>query len=560
MSNYEIADHFSLLAKLLDIHGENSFKAKSYASAAFTLEKLEKEVSTMSVEELYQQRGIGQSVGEKIREMLQTGRMEALDELMAKTPAGVLEMLEIKGLGPKKIHMLWKELAIEDIGELEYACAENRLVPLKGFGEKTQSSICEAIGFYRSNRGFHLWAHVEEEAKLLVTQLRGAMPQQRFELTGAVRRQEEVVEAIEIVTDADPDLLMRGYEGMEGIEMETIPANQLTIHIPGRPAIRFYLSDERSFVKVLFRSSASAEFYAAFSERYPLPDAPADEAEIFKDHGLPFIPPAIREAARVLELAAANKLPELIQPTDIRGIIHSHSKWSDGANTLEEMARGAIALGYEYLVISDHSQAAQYAGGLTPDRIRAQHAEIEMLNMKLAPFRIFKSIEADILGDGSLDYGPEVLRSFDLVIASVHSNLNMNKSKAMERVLTAVANPYTTILGHPTGRLLLSRKGYPLDHKLLIESCAEHNVVIEINAHPRRLDMDWRWVEYAMECGVLLSIDPDAHSVSGYRDVYYGVMIGQKGGLTRERNLSSFNRSEFEAYLSRAAQKRVQLA
>jgi DNA polymerase (family 10) len=560
MSNYEIADHFSLLAKLLDIHGENSFKAKSYASASFTLEKLENEVSQMSVEELYQQRGIGQSVGEKIREMLQTGRMEALDELMAKTPAGVLEMLEIKGLGPKKINLLWKDQGIEDIGELEYACTENRLLALKGFGAKTQDSICESIGFYRANRGYHLWAHVEEEAKTLVTQLRAALLQNRFELTGAVRRQEEVIEAIELVTDADPDVLMRGYEGIEGVQMETVPISQLTIRIPGRPTIRFYLSDERSFARILFRTSASAAFYDAFAERYTLPDAPANEGEIFKEAGLPFIPPAIRESASVLELAAANKLPDLIQPSDIRGIIHSHSKWSDGANTIEEMARGAMALGYEYLVISDHSQAAQYAGGLTPDRIKAQHAEVEMLNMKLAPFRIFKSIEADILGDGSLDYGPQVLSSFDLVIASVHSNLNMSQSRAMERVMAAVKNPYTTILGHPTGRLLLSRKGYPLDHRLLIETCAEHNVVIEINAHPRRLDIDWRWVEYAIECGVLLSIDPDAHSVSGYRDVYYGVMIGQKGGLTRASNLSSFPLDEFEAFLSKSREKRAQLA
>lgn len=551
MSNYEIADHFALLGKLLDIHGENSFKAKSYSSAAFTIEKLPQEVAEMSEEELYRQRGIGQSTGEKIRELLETGRMETLEEIMARTPQGVLEMLNIKGLGPKKIHAIWKELEIEDIGELEYACSENRLSALKGFGAKTQESICDAIAFYRSSQGYHLWAHVEEEAQTLVAQLRKAIPQHRFELTGAVRRQEEVVEAIEIATDTDADFLMRGYEGIENVQIETVPAGQLTVRIPGRPAIRFYLSDERSFYKVLFRSSAAAEFYTAFTEQYTVPDAPESEAEIFTENALPAIPPALRESAVVLRLAAEGKLPELIQPSDIRGIIHSHSKWSDGAHTVEEMAHGAIAAGYEYLVISDHSQAAQYAGGLTPDRILLQHKEIDELNARLAPFRIFKSIEADILGDGELDYGPDVLKSFDLVIASVHSNLNMSQSKAMERVMKAVANPYTTILGHPTGRLLLSRKGYPLDHKLLIDTCAANNVVIEINAHPRRLDIDWRWVAYAMERGVLLSIDPDAHSVSGYRDVYYGVMIGQKGGLTRAHNLSSYSLKEFEAFLTK---------
>ncbi len=560
MSNDQIAEHFSLLAKLTDIHGENSFKAKSYGNAAFTLEKLERQAADMSDAELYQQRNIGQSIGEKIRELIQTGRMEALDDIMARTPPGVMEMLNIKGLGPKKINAVWKELGIEDIGELEYACTENRLVALKGFGAKTQVSICEAIAFYRASQGFHLWAHVEEEAQTLVAQLRNAIPQHRFELTGAVRRQEEVVEAIEIVTDADGDFLMRGYEGGDGVEIETMPADRLTIGIPGRPAIRFMLSDERSFYKTLFRTSASAEFYDAFRQRYVLPDAPEGEAEIFSENGLLFIPPAIRESERVLELAAANKLPELIQPTDIRGIIHSHSKWSDGANTIEEMARGAMALGYEYLVISDHSQAASYANGLSPAQVRAQHEEIDLLNKKLAPFRIFKSIEADILGDGSLDYGPEILSFFDLVIASVHSNLTMSETRAMERLLAAVRNPFTTILGHPTGRLLLSRKGYPLDHKALIDACAEHHVVIEINAHPRRLDIDWRWVDYAIEKGILLSINPDAHSVSGYRDVYYGVMIGQKGGLTRTSNLSSFTLAEFEAFLASVRAKKRQTA
>jgi DNA polymerase (family 10) len=556
MSNYEIADHFSLLGKLLDIHGENSFKSKSYSSAAFTIEKLPKEVADMNEEELYKQRGIGQSVGEKIQELLQTGHMAALDELMAKTPEGVLEMLHIKGLGPKKINIIWKELSIADIGELEYACTENRLLPVKGFGAKTQDSICEAISFYRTNQGFHLWAHVEEDAQTLVAQLRKAIPQHRFDLTGAIRRQDEIVEAIEIVTDADADLLMRGYAGIEGVSFETMPASQLTIRVPSRPAIRFFLSDEKGYYKTLFRTSGSAEFYEAFTQRFTLPDHPESETEIFSEHSLPFIPAPIRETASIVELAAENRLPELIQASDIRGIIHSHSKWSDGANTIEEMARGAIAAGYEYLVISDHSQAAQYAGGLTPDRIIEQHKEIDALNKQLAPFRIFKSIEADILGDGALDYGPEVLKTFDLVIASVHSNLSMSQSKAMERVLAAVNNPFTTILGHPTGRLLLSRKGYPLDHKVLIDACAENGVVIEINAHPRRLDIDWRWVNYAMERGVLLSIDPDAHSIGGFRDVYYGVMIGQKGGLTREKNLSSFSLKEFEEFLTKTRQRK----
>jgi DNA polymerase (family 10) len=557
MSNNEIADHFSLLAKLLDIHGENSFKSKSYSSAAYNIEQLQKEIAGMSEDELYQQRGIGQSTGEKIIQLLKTGHMNALQDLLAITPPGVIGMMQIKGLGPKKINAVWKELGIEDIGELEYACTENRLSALKGFGAKTQAAIGEAISFYRASQGFHLWAHVEEEAGLLINKLRQSFPQARFELTGAIRRQDEVLDAIELVTDAGSAELVRGYEAIPDVQLETVPADQLTVRIPGRPTLRFYLCNEADFYNTLFRSTASAEFNEAFMQQYTLPDSTVSETEIFSKNGLPFIPAPIRESASILHLAGAGQLPHLIQPGDVRGIIHSHSKWSDGANTIEEMARGAIAAGYEYLVISDHSQAAQYAGGLSPERIVAQHAEVDALNKKLAPFRIFKSIEADILGDGSLDYGPEVLKTLDLVIASVHSNLTMTREKAMDRLLKAIENPYTTILGHPTGRLLLSRSGYPVDHKVLIEACAKHGVVIEINANPRRLDIDWRWVAYARECGVLLSIDPDAHSIKGFRDVYYGVMIGQKGGLTKEGNLSSFSLADFESFLAKRALNRI---
>jgi DNA polymerase (family 10) len=264
----------------------------------------------------------------------------------------------------------------------------------------------------------------------------------------------------------------------------------------------------------------------------------------------------MRERETVLSLAAANSLPELITENDIKGIIHAHSRWSDGQETLETMVQHAISKGLEYLVISDHSQAAYYASGLTPDRVAAQHLEIEALNERYKPFKIFKSIEADILNDGSLDYDESVLATFDLVIASVHSNLKMSQEKAMQRLLTAIQNPYTTILGHLTGRLLLSREGYPLDHKMIIDACADHDVVIEINAHPRRLDLDWRWAEYAMEKGVLLSINPDAHALSGYDDVYYGCKIAQKAGMTARHNLSSYPLAEMEKFVTAKQRKR----
>jgi len=555
MTNYEIADHFSLLSKLMDIHGENSFRSKSYSITAYHIENLPAEIEEMDDSTLFQQKGIGESTGKKIREIQQTGKLDALEKIMAATPEGVLEMLSIKGLGPKKIATVWKEMGIETLGELEYACNENRLITLKGFGAKTQATILENINYYNKNQGFHLWSAVEMLGKELCSRLQALFPENLFALTGAIRRQEEVVEFVEIVTDLSNVLLVAQFESITDALIEEEPNNLLVVRMPEHPVIKFHLSEKETFYRTLFVSTGSSEFMQAFFEKYKLPETPANEEEIFEQNGLAHIAPALRETAIILQHASDGNLNELIQVSDIKGIIHSHSTWSDGKDKIETMAKAARDQGFEYLVISDHSQAAYYAQGLKPEAIAAQHQEIDALNEKLAPFKIFKSIEADILGDGQLDYNDRILSTFDLVIASVHSNLKMSFEKAMDRLMAAIKNPYTTILGHPTGRLLLSRKGYPIDHERIIDACAEHNVVIEINANPHRLDMDWRWIEYAMQKGVLLSIDPDAHSVAGYRDIYYGVMNAQKGGLTANSNLSSFSLAEFEEFLAKKSVK-----
>ncbi len=549
MTNYEIADVFSLLSKLMDLHGENAFKSKSYSIAAYNIERLPKELSEMDDAELFSLKGFGDSIGHKIRELQNTGKLEALEEILAKTPQGVLDIMQIKGLGPKKVAVIWKEMGIESVGELEYACDENRLVNYKGFGAKTQEAILQNIAFIRNNAGYHLWAEVRDIANVLLSQLQRVNPGKLFSLAGAYRRQLPTVECIDIVTDTPAGIIKQQFGVTPGIQMEE-QGDALHVQAPNQPAIKVHFSDTASFYKQVFLKTGSDEFISAFQATYTIPDAPANEEAIFITNKLSFIAPALRESATIIEKAVSNKLPELIQPSDIKSIIHSHSTWSDGMNSIADMAKAAMDKGYEYLVISDHSQAAYYANGLSPERIAAQQQEIDALNAKIAPFRIFKSIEADILGDGSLDYNEQVLKTFDLVIASVHSNLKMTQDKAMERVLAAIRNPYTTILGHPTGRLLLSREGYPLDHKVIIDECVKHNVVIEINAHPRRLDLDWTWIDYALQQGALLSIDPDAHVIGGYDDVYFGVMAAQKGGLTAKRNLSSFTLKEFEAFLA----------
>ena len=556
MNNSEIADHFSLLSKLMDIHGENSFKSKTYSITAFNIEKLPKEIELMSDAELFNTKGIGDSTGKKILELLHTGKMPALEKLIADTPPGILDMLQIKGLGPKKIAVIWNELGIESLGELEYACNENRLVSLKGFGEKTQTTVLENIAYFKQNQGFFLMNEALNSANSMLVYLNTHFPNSLVSVTGEMRRQIETIEYIDFITDIENDKLI--------IQLKTIPECNITesegfilFQLPFSPKVKFYYSDTHSFYKNLFLTTGSEAFLTHFLKSYQLPESPKNEEDVFEINQLQYIEPALRENSAILGKAVKKNIPQLITPKDIKGIIHSHSKWSDGMYSIEDMAKAAIEAGLEYLVISDHSQSAGYANGLKPDRIAAQHAEIDLLNTKLAPFKIFKSIESDILSDGGLDYTPTILNTFDLVIASVHSNLKMTQEKAMERVMAAIRNPNTTILGHATGRLLLSRKGYPLDFEKMIDACAEHKVVIEINAHPRRLDLDWRWIEYAINKGVLLSIDPDAHSIDGYKDVLYGCLAAQKGGLTAANNLSSFSLIEIEQFLKENNKKRT---
>lgn len=557
MTNALIAAYFSRLADLLELHGENPFKTKSYSSAAYAIERLPKEIGEMSEAELRGVRGIGESSRALIMELLQTGTLAQLDEIEASTPPGVLEMMKIKGLGPKKIGVIWKELGIETLGELEYACNEHRLSALKGFGAKTEANICAAIQFYQQAQGFHLWARAERLAMQMLERLRALYPEERFEITGELRRQLEVVSGIDMLTTASEQDLRGRFREVADATMEwDEDARMLAVRISGYPLLRLHLTNSAGFGTALFRTTGSALFLEAFAEAHGALVQLKSEEEIFEKSALPFISPALREDADALAEAKSGKPFNLIQPSDIRGIIHSHSTWSDGEHSIEQMARAAMAMGLEYLVISDHSAAAFYANGLTPERVAAQHREIDALNEKLAPFRIFKSIEADILADGSLDYGPRVLDTFDFVIASVHSNLKMPQEKAMERLLAAIRHPHTAILGHMTGRLLLSRPGYSVDHEVIIDACAEHDVVIEINANPRRLDMDWRWIRYALERGVTLSINPDAHSVEGFGDVRYGVLAAQKGGLGKGRNLSSWGLREMEGFVGRVKRKR----
>jgi DNA polymerase (family 10) len=464
--------------------------------------------------------------------------------------------LQIKGLGPKKVAVIWHELGIESVGELEYACNENRLVAYKGFGAKTQDSILQNIAFMKQMEGQCLFAAGSIFAQSLVDDLSKKMPNARFQTTGALRRQEDVLAVIELITDASVDVLVPFLQVYEGLDSLDVQGHMVSFQLPLLPPVQIHLSAVADFFTTLFTTTATPQFLQACSAIGPILAQADSEQAIFVNLGKAYLEPALRCTDVFLTNDAGNQPPVLIQSSDIKGIIHSHSKWSDGSNTLLDMASAAKAQGFEYLVISDHSKSAFYASGLQEDRIIAQHKEIDQINKQLAPFKIFKSIESDILNDGSLDYAPGILQSFDLIIASVHSNLKMQEEKAMQRLITAIENPYTNILGHMTGRLLLSRKGYPVDHQKIIDACAANNVVIELNAHPRRLDIDWRMIGKALDKGLLISINPDAHAIDGFDDCRYGVLVAQKAGVTKENNLSSYNLDAFERWVATQQSKR----
>ncbi|MBL7765898.1 MAG: DNA polymerase/3'-5' exonuclease PolX [Chitinophagaceae bacterium] len=551
MINRAISDVFSLLSKLMDIHGENSFKSKSYANAAFQIDRLPVELATCAREDIAGLKGIGDSTAKKIIEILETGELEALNTLIEKTPAGILELLKIKGIGPKKIATIWHELGIESPGELLYACDENRLIHYKGFGEKSQESIREALEFYFSNQQRHLYAAIEKTAEQFHDILANYFGEENISLTGSFLRQCDIVDELEWVICGDVESVEQTLKELTEISLEKSEEDQLHYLLHEAVRLKIHCVDDRIFDQRIFESSCSSEFLSSFKDAFPNINLNQSDRGIFQEAGLPLMLPCLREDARHLTTAKLNKILPLIQIKDIRGIIHNHSTWSDGEHSIAEMAQACIDRGYEYLVMSDHSVSSFYANGLSVERIKQQQEEINLLNEKLAPFKIFKSIECDILNDGRLDYDDDVLNSFDLVIASVHQNLKMTEERAMQRILTAVQHPAVRILGHASGRLLLSRKGYPLNYPVLIEACKKHDVVLEINANPRRLDIDWTWIQSAAEAGVMLSINPDAHKTSGIDDVRYGVMCAQKGMLTPASNLSSLSLAEFEMFLNR---------
>jgi DNA polymerase (family 10) len=549
MENKPISRQLRLLSQLMELHEVNPFKIKSIANAAFKVDKLPFPIAGKKLDELEKIDGIGKSIATKIAELLETGTIAELQDMLANTPEGIVEMMGIKGIGPKKVAIIWKDLGIENVGELYYACNENRLIEAKGFGLKTQEEIKKVIEFRMAGNGKFLYAQVEEEAKLLLAEIKGIFPDALKHIAGEFRRLNEIIsELVIIVGTINQQVAFDALAESDILQNVTLNGTHIGGELKNGLLVDIICVDKSEYYKELFINTGSEEHVQAVLERIiGQLEQPESEELIYKKAGLSWIQPELREGDTFINRAADNILPTLITLHDLKGTLHNHSTWSDGVNTVEEMALYCRdTLNLQYLGMCDHSKSAFYAKGLSIERVLQQQEEIDHLNKKLNGFHIFKGIESDILNDGSLDYPEEILQRFDFIVASVHSNLKMQEDKATERLIKAIENPYTTILGHPTGRLLLSRKGYNIDYKKVIDACAANKVIIEINANPLRLDLDWRWHQYALNKGVMLSINPDAHRNSGFHDMEFGVNVARKGGLTKEMCLNALPLEEIK--------------
>ncbi len=549
MTNKEISRQFKLLAQILELHSENPFKIKSYTSAIFNIDKAAGSLYNMDIDMLQATPGIGKSIAAKIIELQQTGSIAELTEWLAKTPEGVIQILKIKGLGPKKVITIWQEMGIESPVELYYACLENRLVEFKGFGQKTQDELIANIEFLMENSGKWHYARAEKVAITIEVVLNEAkIP--TWQWAEAYSRKMEIVDDLALcILDTEMDSVKAVLNNFAAF-VETHEAFDLWQCNAGI-FLKIYTATEANFVHKAFTLGADEKHLAKINFESIVAQNFIDEKAIYKALNWPHIIPELREGMFESATLSENYAEELITFKDIKGALHNHSTYSDGTHTVVEMANASKALGFEYFGIADHSQTAVYAKGLPPEKVLKQLAEIDKINAQNTTAYIFKGIESDILTDGSLDYAADIMAQFDYVVASIHSGFKMDIDKATARIIKAVENPFTTILGHPTGRLLLGRKGYDIDHKKIIDACAANGVAMELNANMYRLDLDWRYIPYCLEKGVKISINPDAHHTDGLTDINYGVNVARKGLLTKADTLNAMNLNEIKEYFEK---------
>lgn len=540
MDNYRISKHLDKIAKLLEFTNANPFKIRAYQNGSRVIRFLKDDAKELlESKQLGKVKGIGKGLLLDISEFVSEGTSQTYENLATKIPQGIFEIFQIKGLGVKKIKVILEKLQISTIGELEYACLENRLVDLEGFGAKTQESVLQSIQFLKRNKGFKLLNTANEEAEKLKSFLETNLKPEKLILCGQLATGVEIVDEIYFLATIEEEDLQKfvfEFGGNEIFSQVNLEENKIFGTLVSGLNFVLEASAKEKIGTKLVEKNSTEEF---LKELHFSNDEFFDsEIDFFQNKKIAFVFPEVRHfgVAKGLELSS-----NLVSEEDILGVFHNHTTWSDGSASLAEMANEAQNLGYSYIGISDHSKTAFYANGLTETRIAEQHSEIDLLNSKMENFKIFKGIESDILNDGSLDYEDSVLASFDFVVASVHSNFKMSEDEMTKRLIKAIENPYTTILGHLTGRLLLARPEYKLDMQKIIDACSQNNVCIELNASPHRLDLDWRWMQAAFEKGVKISINPDAHSLSGLQDVKYGIKVARRGGAQKENVLNTKN-------------------
>jgi DNA polymerase (family 10) len=565
----EIIHVLEEIASLLELKGEDKFKVAAYARAARSISQ-----STADVVDLIRKgdakkiSGVGDALSKKLTEYVETGKISYLEELRNSFPPGLIELFKIQGLGPNKIRALYEQLDIKSISELEYACNENRLVTLKNFGKRTQDKVLAAIERLKVNSEYHLLDVIHETVQEISKELDKLSAAEKYEFTGSYRRGREIIRDIDCVIkfrSGEREKLFASLQNLKGVKnVKDVQNDLVSVVWENGISVEFIVTNKAEYPFAILHSTGSKEFFASLKEYassrgYSLSTKDLKkgrekiqfeaEEDIFSELGIQFIPAELRESDEAVKAASKGEIPELVKLEDIVGLFHVHTNWSDGADSIESMIEAAQKLGLRYVGISDHSKAAFYANGLDEKRLKEQLDIIDGLNREAKDFFVFKGSEVDILTDGRLDYNDGILRKLDFSIGSIHSKLSMKKEEATKRLTAALKNPYMTFLGHMTGRLLLGRSGYEPDVEEIIKVAARNRKVIEINANPHRLDIDWRYIKRAKELGVKFSINPDAHSKAGLADYVYGVAIARKGWLTKSDLLNTMDTEQAMKFL-----------